>query len=227
MGTNTDTNTDSKSFVKGLVDEMHGLFSHLEPHETLESESDGQVEVVTLLKLALESELEASNIAALWLPTTPEIDAKTVFSEQCADEMRHYNLICRRLEELGADLSGFVPLARGPSPLYQYLSSLESTVERVAAGPFTCEAVAEVRNAQFIEFCRSVGDDATAALYERTIQPEEIRHHRRGREILEKYATTPDAQAQIETAVRSSLAIADELKTLAEKTTGLHHTPVS
>jgi 1,2-phenylacetyl-CoA epoxidase catalytic subunit len=218
---------DSKTFVAGLVDEMQALFAQLEDREALESESDGQVEIVTLLKLALTSELEASNVAAHWLPTTPEIDAKSVLAEQCADEMRHYNLILRRLEALGEDMTGFDATAHGPSPLHQYLRGLRGTVERIAAGPFACEAVAEVRNAQFIELCHALGDEETARLYEEIIQPEEVHHHRRGREIIERYATTAEIQARAAAAMRSSLAIADELKTLAEKTTGVHNVPVS
>lgn len=219
--------TDAETFVASLVDEMQQLFAQLGEHETLEAESGGRLEVVTLLKLALQSELEASEVAAHWLPTTPEIDAKTVLAEQCADEMRHYNLIVRRLTELGEDMTGYDPIPEGYSPLYQYLRGLRTTVERIAAGPFACEAVAEVRNAQFIAFCHSVGDAETAKLYEEIVHPEEIHHHRRGREILEKYATTPEIQARVATAMRSSLAIADELQSLAEKTTGLHTIPVS
>ena len=227
MKTETETVPDSRTFVAGLVEEMQQLFAQLGEHETLESESQGQVDVVTLLKLALQAELEASDIAAYWLPTTPEIDAKTVLAEQCADEMRHYNLICRRLEELGEDLSDYDPLPEGYSPLYQYLRGLRTTVERIAAGPFACEAVAEVRNAQFIAFCHSVGDADTAKLYEDIVHPEEIHHHRRGREILEKYATTAHTQGLVATATRSSLAIADELQSLMEKATGLHPIPSS
>lgn len=222
-----DRRSTGESFVAEIIAEMHQLFAKLTPHQTLEAESDGQVEVKTLLKLALISELEASHIAALWLPTTAEIDAKTLLAEQCSDEMRHYNLIVERLADLGEDLSGFDPLQGGYSPLYHYLSGLRSTVERVAAGPFTCEAIAEVRNAQFIDLCHSVGDTVTAKLYEDIIQPEEVKHHRHGREFLEKHAVTPELQAKVTTAVRSSLAIADELQNLAEMTTGLHNMPVS
>ena len=136
---------------------------------------------MTLLKLALKSELEASELSGFWMPTTPEIDAKMAFAQQCGDEMKHYVLITERLGELGEDLSGFDPLADGYSPLYQYLRGLRTTVERVAAGPFAREAIAEVRNAQFIDFCRAVGDTVTAQLYEGTIHPEEIHHHRVGR----------------------------------------------
>lgn len=218
---------DSREFVAGLVDEMQQLFSRLSDRELLESESEGRVEVRQLLRLALHSELEASEIAAYWLPTTPEIGARTLLAEQCADEMRHYNLIAARLEELGEDLGGFDPRAEGFSPLYHYLRGLRTTEERIAAGPFTCEAIAEVRNAQFIELCHAVGDVGTARLYEDTIQPEEIHHHRWGREYLEEHATDPDVQERVAAAVRSSLAIADELKSLAEKTSGLPGLPVS
>ncbi len=222
-----ETTVDSKTFVDGLVDEMQQLFAQLGDQEALESESQGQVEVVTLLKLALQSELEASDIAAYWLPTTPEIEAKTILAEQCADEIKHYNLIAARLEEMGEDISNFDPVAEGYSPLFQYLRGLRSTIERIAAGPFACEAVAEVRNAQFIEFCHSVGDTKTAKLYEDIVHPEEIHHYRAGRRFLEKYATTPEIQAKVVNAMRSSLAIADELQSLTAKATGLHAIPVS
>ncbi|HZI64073.1 MAG TPA: ferritin-like domain-containing protein [Thermoanaerobaculia bacterium] len=216
-----------KEFVARLEAEMDRLFAQLGEHETLESESEGRVDVVTLLKLALKSELEASELAGFWMPTTPEVDAKLALAQQCGDEMKHYQLITERLAELGEDLAGFDPLADGYSPLYQYLRGLRTTVERVAAGPFAREAIAEVRNAQFIAFCRAAGDTVTAQLYEGTIHPEEIHHHRVGREILEKYAVTPELQELATAAARNTLAIADELRTLAEKTTGMHNIPSS
>lgn len=218
----------SKDFVAGLVAEMQQIFAQLGEQETLEAESGGKVEVVTLLRLALSSELEASELAAYWMPSTPEIDAKHVFAAQCGDEMRHYQLITERLAELGDDLSTFDPLAEGHSPLYQYMHGLRTTVERIAAGPFASEAIAQVRNRQFIAFCESVGDRATARLYREVIQPEEAHHHVLGRRILETYAVTPALQEAVAAATRNTLAIADELRTLAEKTTGLHQAlPVS
>src|SRR3954447_12871155 len=205
----------STEFVARLVEEMDQLFARLGETETLESESQGQVDVITLLRLALKSELEASELAGYWLPTTPEVDAKMALALQCGDEMKHYGMISQRLVELGEDLSDFDVLADGHSPLYQYLRGLRTTVERIAAGPFASEAIAVVRNAQFVSFCRTVGDEMTARLYADTIQPEESHHHHLGREILEKYATTPELQELIAAAVRNTLAIADELSTLA------------
>ena len=218
---------DGKEFVASLIEEMETLFARLGETETLEAESEGRMDVPTLLRLALKSELEASELAAFWLPSTPEMDAKVLLAEQCGDEMRHYGLISRRLAEIGDDLSGFDPLAEGHSPLYQYQRGLRTTVERVAAGPFTSEAIAQVRNDQFVRFCTSVGDHETARLYAEVIQPEEHHHHVLGRSIVEKYATTHELQELAAAAVRNTLAIADELRNLAEKTTGLHNLPVS
>jgi 1,2-phenylacetyl-CoA epoxidase catalytic subunit len=218
---------DAREFVAGLVAEMNGLFAELGEHETLESESGGQVAVVPLLKLALASELEASEIAGYWLTTTPELDGKMVLAHQCGDEMKHYQLICDRLAELGEDVSDYNPLAEGYSPLFEYLKSLATTAERIAAGPFASEAIAEVRNAQFISFCHSVGDRETARLYESTIHPEEINHYREGREYLERHADSPEVQQAVTTAVRTTLTIADELRTLTEKTTGMRGIPTS
>lgn len=214
-------------FVHQLQREMQELFAQLGETETLESESEGRVDVVTLLKLALASELEASEIAALWMPSTAEMDAKLMLAHQCGDEMKHYDLIARRLGELGEDLEGFDPLADGPSAMYHYLRTLRSTEERIAAGPFAGEAIAEVRNAQFIAFCHSAGDQATARLYEATIQPEEIAHHRMAAEVLAARCSTAERQELAAAAMRNALAIADELRTLAKKSTGLTNIPVS
>src|SRR3954447_3243814 len=216
----------STEFVARLVEEMDQLFARLGETDTLESESEGQVDVVTLLRLALKSEIEASELAGFWLPSTPEGDAKMALALQCGDEMKHYGLISQRLAELGEDLARFDPLADGHSPLYQYLRGLRTTVERIAAGTFASEAIAEIRNTQFVKFCQSVGDDGTARLYNEIIQPEEVHHHHLGREILEKYATTPELQELAAAAVRNTLAIADELSDLAAKTTGVHNIPV-
>jgi len=217
---------DGPEFVAELVAEMQELFAGLGEQGALEAESQGRVEIPTLLRLAQRSELEAAELAAAWLPTTPDLEVKMLFAAQCADEMKHYRLIGDRLAELGEAGIAFDP-AEGYGPLYSYLLALASAVERVAAGPFAREAIAEVRNAQFIDFCERSGDAATARLYRDVIQPEEVHHHRRGREVLERLCADDTAQRLAATAVRSTLAIADELSNLARKSTGAHPIPVS
>jgi len=217
---------EAHEFVAGLVAEMERLFAELGEQGALEGESQGQVEMVTLLRLAQKSELEAAELAALWLPSSPELDVKMLFADQCADEMKHYREIGVRLAELGHP----TPEPSAPEsfgPMYGYLRGLATSVERVAAGPFAREAIAEVRNGQFIVFCERVGDPRTARLYRELIQPEEIEHHRRGRELLERYCVGAREQELAAAAVRATLAIADELSNLARRRTGAAPIPVS
>jgi hypothetical protein len=103
-------------------------------------EPAGDLTVARLLLLALKNEIEATECAAGWIPTTREIDAKLAFARQAGDEAKHYRLIEKRLGELGVDTSTYEPGPR--SPLLQYLAGLDSTVERVAAGQLTTSSFA-------------------------------------------------------------------------------------
>jgi uncharacterized ferritin-like protein (DUF455 family) len=141
------------------------------------------------------------------------------------DEAKHYRLIADRLAELSFDARDFDPLAKGYGPLFRYLDTLGTTVERVAAGQFTREAIAIVKNRQFIDFCERVGDTATAALYRDVIEPDERHHHELGRKTLLRLATTPEAQAAARRAARRTLELADELQQKALATAGIHHAP--
>ena len=175
--------------------------------------------------LALKNEIEATECAAAWIATTTETDVKLALARQAGDEAKHYRLIQKRLAELGVATDAHDPLSAGRSPLATYLLALEGTVARVAAGQFTREALAVVRNAEFARFCRSRGDDATARLYEETIQPDERHHHELGRALLTKLATTDAAQRAAREASAKVLSIADELQELARLKMGISRAP--
>jgi 1,2-phenylacetyl-CoA epoxidase catalytic subunit len=181
------------------------------------------VTVPRLLKLALKNEIEATECAAGWIATTPEVDVKLALARQAGDEAKHYRLIERRLGELGVDATGFDPGPR--SPILEYLSSLTTTVERVAAGQFTREALAVVRNDEFIRFCISRGDEATAVLYRDVIQPDERHHHELGRSLLVKLATTAEAQDAARRAAQRTLELAEELQEIARMKLGVSRAP--
>jgi 1,2-phenylacetyl-CoA epoxidase catalytic subunit len=214
-----------EAFVAALDAENQALLRALEPDATLTPEVDGPLNVPNLLKVALKNELEATEIAARWLVTTADIPVKLALARQVGDEARHYRLIADRLGQLGVDAAALDPLAAGYGPLFTYLDTLTSTVERVAAGQFTREAIAVVKNRQFIEFCERVGDPATAALYRDTIEPDERYHHELGRRLLLRLADTPAAQAEATRAARRTLELADELQRKALATAGIHHAP--
>ncbi len=215
----------AEEFVRELDGQNQDVLRRLEPDATLEPEVSGELNVLNLLKVALKNEIEATEIAARWLVTTDDVEVKMALARQAGDEAKHYRMICDRLRELGFDARSFNPIVKGYGPLFGYLDGLASTVERVAAGQFTREAIAVVKNRQFIEFCERVGDKATAALYRDTIEPDERFHHQLGRSLLLKLATTPGAQEAARRAAARTLSLAEELQAVALRTAGIHHAP--
>jgi hypothetical protein len=161
------------------------------------------------------------------MPTTPELDVKLGLARQCGDEAKHYEMIQHRLQQLGVDTRRLNPVAHGYSPLYHYLRTLHSTIERLAAGQFAREGIAQKRNRQFIEWLETTGDAETARMYRDTVQPEEDAHHLFAVHMLEKYANTPDAQERARGAMLRTLELADELRDVAISRTGVTAIPGS
>jgi bacterioferritin (cytochrome b1) len=181
--------------------------------------------VADLLQLALKKELEASEEAALWLVSEADVEVKLALARQCGDEAKHYRLIEDRLRALGVDPSTIAPQQGGRTPMFEFLASLETTVERVAAGPFAREALAQAHNAAFIEYCQARGDAETARLYRDTIQPDEAHHHGLGRRLLVRLARTEAEQDLARRAAARTLAIAGELAELARLKKGIRCAP--
>jgi 1,2-phenylacetyl-CoA epoxidase catalytic subunit len=182
-------------------------------------------EIVRRLKMALKNELEASEIAALWIPTTPEIDIKLALARQVGDEAKHYRFIEEHLAKMGVDMAGFNPAGDGYGPMFQLLAEFKTTLERIGAAQFTRESLALKKNQQFIEFCEAAGDHETARLYREQIQPDEEWHVRLGRTVLEKYAQTPETQSQVRRAVEAVLDLAVKIQNRQLKEMKLSHAP--
>ena len=216
---------DASAFVAELASHNDSILSRLAPAQTLTAEAGGDLSPRNLLRLALKNELEASEIAAMWMPSAGSAGLKLALARQAGDEARHYRLIAERLRDLGDNLEGFDPLAQGYSPLFKFLSALQTDVERVAAGQFTREAIALVKNVQFIELCERAGDTATSMLYRGVIQPDEQHHHQLGRHFLQKLAIDDESQRLAREAQARTIALAEELQTMAFKRSGVHHAP--
>src|SRR5438132_8137444 len=184
-----------------------------------------RLEIVRRLKMALKNELEASEIAAVWMPTTPEVEVKLALARQVGDEAKHYKLIEDHLAKIGVDLSGFNPAADGYGPMFQLLAGFKTTVERIGAAQFTRESLALKKNEQFIEFCEAAGDKATAKLYREQIQPDEQWHVHLGRTVLEKYANTSVLQEQARSAVEAVLDLAVKVQNKQFKEMKVSHAP--
>jgi uncharacterized ferritin-like protein (DUF455 family) len=216
---------DANTFVAELIRENDDLLARLAPAATLAAEVGGDLAPVKLLRVALKNELEASEIAAIWMPTTQNVALKLGLARQAGDEAKHYVHIEQRLHELGDDLAGFNPLAAGYSPMFQFLKGLETDVERVAAGQFTREAIAMVKNRQFIELCERAGDTETARLYREVIEPDESFHHEMGVKFLREIAIDADSQALARAARSRTIELAEELQNLAFTRAKIHHAP--
>ena len=212
---------DAEAFVRELDGEVERALARIGELSSA-GEPGEELTIAKLLVLALKNELEASEEAALWMASETDTQVKLSLARQCGDEAKHYRLIEGRLRALGVD----PPAAHGPpSPMYQWLASLTTTVERVAAGPFAREALAKVRNKVFAEFCASRGDEETAKLYREIIDPDENHHHALGRKLLLRFANTEAAQEKARAAALRTLSLAEELQETARMQRGICRAP--
>lgn len=179
----------------------------------------GTADAKALLQVALVNEISVSELAAAWVGSTRELDVKLAFARQAGDEAGHFQLVAERLRGLGFDVDSFV--APPANPLFQYLATLEGTVERVAAGLYALESIAYGVNENFIAYSRAHGDDETVRLYETIIQPEEREHQAIGRALLDKYATSGDARARVIATVDRVLDIAQTSRAAAAARIGV------
>lgn len=171
-----------------------------------------------MLQVALANEISVSELAAAWMPSTQEVDVKIAFARQAGDEAGHFQLVADRLAALGFDVAGFRP--PGQNPLFDYLRSLSTTVERITAGLFTLESIAYGVNENFMAFCDRRGDAETVQIYREYIQPDEQRHQQLGRQLLAKYATDAALQERAKEAAGRVLEIATTVRAQAAERMG-------
>ena len=217
--------SDDRVFVDELQKHVAEKLSSLDLLKDDEPGSADRSEVIRRLKVALKNELEAAELAAYWIPSTPEVDVKLALARQAGDEARHYNLIEKHLEGMGVDLAGFNPAGEGYGPMYSLLRGFESTVERVAGAHFTREALALKKNEQFMEFCERAGEKETAELYRKHIQPDEGWHVDIGHRFLVRYAVSAQEQEKARRAVEAVLDLAVKVQRKQLQEMKLSHAP--
>ena len=214
---------DSKTVVKELETANQALLAELagmnrSAGEAAGATAEGAINVPRLLQVALANEISVSELAAAWMPSTPEADVKITFAQQVGDEADHFRLVEGRLNALGISTAEFLPPAL--NPLFSYLRSLETTVERIAAGPFTLESIALQVNEEFMKYCEQAGEKETVLLYQKRIQPDELHHHQLGQKLLEKYAITPEDQQRARQAASKTLDLGRQVRLLTAQKLG-------
>src|SRR2546428_13400128 len=105
--------TSTHQFVKQLEAHVHERLAGLDLLKEPEIGAVDRLEIVRRLKMARKNELEPSEIAAGWIPTTPEIEVKLALARQVRAETKNYTRIDEHLTKTGADLASFNPSAAG------------------------------------------------------------------------------------------------------------------
>jgi uncharacterized ferritin-like protein (DUF455 family) len=208
---------ESKVFVQELLESNQALLSNIDASKSL-SDTGSPRDISSLLHIALANEISVAELAAMWMPSVTDWEIKIALARQAGDEARHFQLVGQRMEELGISISDFKtpPI----NPLFEFLRSLETPVEKIAAGMLTLESIAYKVNENFMRFCKQLGDPKTVEIYQRFIQPDELHHHQLGQQLLEKYATTNESQQKAKIAATKTLEIAQKLRATAAQKIG-------
>jgi len=209
---------DGKEFVSKLKAENEAILAKIDEPPISSIIPNGEL-LATLVKMALKNEVEAAEIAAEWVSTTPELNAKLALARHAGDEARHYQLIEQRARAMGISLDGFRPLDP-PSPVLTYLRTLTSTPERIAAALVAREAMGGRRNVQFLAFLDRIGQRDLAELYREVINPDEDRHHLSGCAVLAELASVPETQQAARRAALGLLETGDRVRANALQSTG-------
>ncbi|HEY1548933.1 MAG TPA: ferritin-like domain-containing protein [Kofleriaceae bacterium] len=191
----------------------------LDVRSLLPASHDGDADSQRLLQVALANEINVSELAARWMPTTRELDVKLAFARQAGDEAGHFQLVAERLAALGFDIAAFAPPV--PNALFVFLHALDGTIERIAGGLYALEAVAYAVNEGFMAYCAKRGDDETVRIYREYIQPDERAHHELGKRLLAKYARTPEQQALARATAARVIELATATRAKAAETLGV------
>jgi len=166
------------------------------------------VPITELLSVALRDEIEAAEVAALWMTDEPDLELKVGLALQVGDEAGHFQLMAGRIRELGGDPAAD-PRARTHGPAFRYLRGLQTPAERLAAG-IVREGVARLRNALLAEVSEAQGDTETARICREVIGPDEARHLDFGRRLLPRYALTVEDQDAARRALARTIQLAEE-----------------
>ena len=154
------------------------------------------------MRQGVYNELRSVELIAAWIPWVPEREIRDLLPRQLEDEQRHYQLLRRRLKELGEDPDAYEPLPEWQA-LFDWLVACRHrpTVEKLAMFQFAGETQSCEGFETLIRLAQDL-DPETAELYRAQILPDEYRHSAIGRQALLLLADTPERQAQAREACR-------------------------
>lgn len=152
------------------------------------------------MRQGVYNELRSVELIAAWIPHVPEPEVRDLLPAQLDDEQRHYQLLRRRLLDLGEAPDAYRPLPEWEA-LFDWLVACRTrpTLEKLAMFQFAGETQSCDGFEALIALARDV-DPVTADLYRTQILPDERRHAAIGRRALTLLCDTPAAQARARSA---------------------------
>lgn len=186
----------------GMVDEFCHTFDASPPaYSYIPLSSDN--ERVLIMKSRLFNEQRAADLYGSWLKTTPEFEVKTHMAESAYEEMEHAEILAERIRGMGHDPFDYQPLP-AQSAMFNALEGLTDTCQRIAGFSLAGESAATYLIKKSL-VAPSVPDWIKAP-YKRIAEDEEG-HGSAPKEILAKYATTPEIQDAARRAVAMRLVL--------------------
>ena len=175
-----------------------------------------------LLQAALKNEWETALLTSNWVTDELDPDFRIELSRLAGDEAKHFQLIEKRLKDLGAEKQ-IEPLNER-TPLYHFLMKQSCTFDRVVSGPYTREALAVTRNVVFLEHCKTIDDFETISLYDE-IQNDEGFHHRIGKKYLTKLIQNNEDFERAKAKVEETLQVVDDIQEMIVMNKGVCRIP--
>ena len=196
---------ESNAFVVelvGMVDEFCHTLDAASPaysYVPLNSDDDR----ILIMKSRLFNEQRAADMYGSWLRTTPEFEVKAHMAESAHEEMEHAEILAERIRSMGHDPFDYQPLP-AQSAMFNALEGMTETCQRIAGFSLAGETVAMhlIRKS----LAAPSVPDWIKAPYKRIAEDEES-HGSAPKEILDRYATTPELQDLARRAVAMRLVL--------------------
>ena len=195
----------SDAFVAELVEMVEGFCRTLDAsppaysYIPLSSDDDR----VLIMKSRLFNEQRAADLYGKWLSTTPEFEVKAHMAESAHEEMEHAEILAERIRGMGHEPFDYQPLP-AQTAMFNALEGLTETCQRIAGFSLAGESVA-------MHLIRKSLHAPTVPVwikdsYKRIAEDEEG-HGDAPKEILARYATTPERQDLARRAVAMRLVL--------------------
>lgn len=194
---------DPRRFVRALAEDNAAFWKDRDVR--LDPAAPAEVRLSQIrfrMRQGVYNELRSVELLAAWIPYTPERDLRELLAGQLDDEHRHWQLLRRRLIELGEEPDAYRPLPEWEA-LFDWLVACRArpTFERLAMFQFAGETQSCDGFETLIRLARDV-DPETAQIYASSLLPDEYRHAAIGRRALQQLADTPARQATARAACR-------------------------